>query len=61
MGLGIGTIRVIAVVLLQVALLTTPQIFVPVFWTGWVVSLAAGELWVRINRPAVVPARAVAA
>lgn len=51
-GLGIGTIRVMAVILLNTTALTTRQIFVPVFWMGWTVTLAAAELWIRATRPA---------
>ena len=50
-GLGIGTIRLIAVVVLNTTHLTTPEIIVPSFWAGWIVSLLAAELVIRAQRP----------
>lgn len=55
-GLGIGTIRVMAVGLLQLTSLTTPQVYVPVFWSGWALTLLLGEVWVRHTRPTRQPA-----
>ncbi len=49
-GLGIGTIRVFAVTVLHVTTLGARAIITPVFWAGWVISLALAELWIRRAR-----------
>lgn len=49
-GLGIGTIRMIAVVVLNTTHLTTREIIVPSFWAGWTVTLLAAEVWIRAQR-----------
>lgn len=49
-GLGIGTIRLIAVVVLTTTQVTARQIIVPAFWIGWSASLLAAELWIRAQR-----------
>lgn len=51
-GLGIGTIRVLAVIILNTTSLTTRQIIAPTFWVGWSVTLLAAELWIHATRPA---------
>ena len=51
-GLGIGTIRVFAVILLNTTSLTTKQIIAPTFWAGWTVTLLLAEVWIRATRPA---------
>lgn len=56
-GLGIGTIRVLVVLLVNVTALGTRQIIVPVFWAGFSLTLLAAELWIRATRRAA-PARA---
>ena len=56
-GLGIGTIRVIAVSL-TLAAFQTRAIYLPSFWAGWGASLIAAELWVRAQRRRELPAPA---
>jgi uncharacterized membrane protein len=51
-GLGIGTIRLIAVVLLNTTHLTTREIITPSFWVGWSVTLLAAEVMIRGQRAA---------
>lgn len=46
-GLGIGTIRVLAVAVLNLTTLGARTIITPVFWLGWTLSLALAELWIR--------------
>jgi uncharacterized membrane protein len=54
-GLGIGTIRLIAVVVLNLTHLVTRQIITPSFWAGWVVTLLGAEVWIRAQRRAAAP------
>lgn len=49
-GLGIGTIRVIAVALTVFTDIPTTVIVAPSFWVGWTGSLIAAELWIRAGR-----------
>lgn len=46
-GLGIGTIRVIAVVLSLGTSIPTRSFYVPAFWGGWLVTAIGAELWLR--------------
>lgn len=46
-GLGIATIRVMAVIALHTTPWTTRQLITPIFWIGWTVTLAIAELLVR--------------
>jgi hypothetical protein len=54
-AIGISTVRVVAAVL-DVALtpegVEPPEVFALSLWTGWTVTLAAGELWIRYTRSA---------
>ena len=49
-GLGIGTIRVFAVVLLTTTQLTAREIIAPCFWVGWSVTLLGAEVLIRAQR-----------
>jgi uncharacterized membrane protein len=51
-GLGIGTIRLIAVGVLNTTHLTTREIIGPSFWVGWTVTLLGAEALIRARRPA---------
>ena len=51
LGLGIATIRVLAVIVLNTTSLTTREIIAPTFWVGWGVTLLGAELWIRATRP----------
>jgi uncharacterized membrane protein len=54
-ALGISTVRVVGTVfdiVLTPAGLPPPELFVLSLWTGWTVTLAAGELWIRYTRGA---------
>lgn len=50
-GLGIGTIRLLAVVLMQLSPWTAHQVIAPAFWAGWLVTVGAAEWWLRRNAP----------
>ncbi len=54
-GLGVGTIRLIAVVLLNATSLDAHQIIAGSFWAGWVVTLVGAEVWIRAQRRAPAP------
>ena len=53
-AIAISSVRVVGVVL-DAALTPTgvrpPDIFVLSVWTGWVITLAVAELWIRYTRP----------
>ncbi len=49
-GLGISTIRLFAVALTVATDLPTRSIVAPTFWAGWLVSIAAAEGWIRLQR-----------
>lgn len=49
-GLGIATIRVMAVIALHTTPWTTRQVITPIFWLGWASSLLVAELWIRSPR-----------
>lgn len=51
-GLGIATIRVIALTLLYTVSWPYPVLYLAAFWLGWSVSLLAGETWINITRKA---------
>jgi uncharacterized membrane protein len=54
-AVGIGTVRVVAGILdiaLTPAGLRPTSLFALSLWTGWTISLAAGEFWVRYTRGA---------
>lgn len=46
-GLGIGTIRVIAVALSLGTTIPTRSFYVPTFWAGWLVTAIGAEIWLR--------------
>jgi uncharacterized membrane protein len=61
MGIGISTIRIIAVILLA----TVPRsiartAFALSFWIGWALMLSVAELWIRRTRPEPVAVREAA-
>ena len=52
--LAISTVRVIASILdatLTPAGFRPPEIFVISIWTGWILTLGAAEMWIRLTRP----------
>jgi uncharacterized membrane protein len=52
-AIGISAVRVVGTafdILLTPAGLPPPELFVLSLWTGWTVTLAAGELWIRYTR-----------
>lgn len=49
-GLGIATIRVLAVIALHTTAWTTRQLITPLFWIGWTCTLLAAEWFVRSQR-----------
>ncbi len=52
-ALGISTVRVVAVVFdltLTPAGVRTPEIFVLCIWTGWLLTIAMAEAWIRYTR-----------
>jgi hypothetical protein len=52
-AIGISTVRVVGTafdIVLTPAGLPPPELFVLSLWTGWTVTLAAGELWIRYTR-----------
>jgi uncharacterized membrane protein len=60
-AIAISTVRVIAVamdVALTLAGVRPPMVFVITIWTGWIVTLAIAEGWIRSGRsaPATPPA-----
>ncbi len=64
-AIGISTIRVVGGVLdifLTPAGYGQQELFVLSFWSGWLLTLGAAELWIRYTRPRslspAVPARA---
>jgi Predicted membrane protein (DUF2306) len=53
-ALGISTVRVVGAAFdfaLTPAGLRPPDLFALALWTGWGVTLGAGELWIRYTRP----------
>jgi uncharacterized membrane protein len=53
-ALGISTVRVVGAAFdfaLTPAGLRPPDLFALSLWTGWAVTLGAGELWIRYTRP----------
>jgi hypothetical protein len=53
-AIGISTVRVVAAVFdlaLTPAGLRPPDLFALSLWTGWTITLGAGELWIRYTRP----------
>ena len=61
-AVGISTVRLVGMVLdppLTLLGFTAVQVFVVSVWTGWVLTLAAAEGWIRSTRPA--PAAVAAA
>ncbi len=64
-AIGISTIRVVGGafdIVLTPAGYSSQEIFLLSFWSGWLLTLGAAELWIRYTRPrsrsAAVPARA---
>jgi len=54
-AIGISTVRVVGTafdIVLTPAGLPPPEVFALSLWTGWTVTLAAGELWIRYTRGA---------
>lgn len=49
-GLGIATIRLMALTVLNATSLTARQIITPVFWLGWALTLLLAELWIRAQQ-----------
>lgn len=58
-GLGVSTIRLMAVALTVGTDIPTRDIVTPVFWAGWVTTVVGAELWLRARaeRPGFVPAK----
>jgi hypothetical protein len=53
-AIGISTVRVVGAVFdfaLTPTGLRPPALFALSLWTGWGVTLGAGELWIRYTRP----------
>jgi len=50
-GLGVGTIRVLYMVGIMTTSLTPIQLIGVTFWSGWLLTLAIGEWWIRQTRP----------
>lgn len=50
-GAGISTIRIVSVVLLAATGARPLEVAGASFWTGFVLTFAAGEAWVRLTRP----------
>ncbi|HYO52886.1 DUF2306 domain-containing protein [Archangium sp.] len=51
-GLGIATIRILYMVGIATTSLTPTQLIGVTFWSGWLVTMAAGEWWIHQTRPA---------
>lgn len=54
-ALGISTVRVVGTVFdvaLTPAGVPPPEVFVLSLWTGWTLTLAAAEAWIRYTRAA---------
>jgi uncharacterized membrane protein len=51
-GLGVATIRIFYGVGIATTSLTPEQLIGVTFWSGWLVTMAAGEWWIRQTRPA---------
>ena len=49
-GLGIGTIRLIAVTVLSTTRIDAHELITPAFWIGWTVTLLGAEVWIRAQR-----------
>jgi uncharacterized membrane protein len=53
-AIGISTVRVVGAIFditLTPMGLRPPAVFVLSLWTGWCITLGAGELWIRYTRP----------
>jgi hypothetical protein len=53
-AIGISTVRIVGAVLDIVFTprgLRPPELFALSLWTGWAITLGAGELWIRYTRP----------
>ncbi|HZH18222.1 MAG TPA: DUF2306 domain-containing protein [Archangium sp.] len=50
-GLGIATIRILYMLGIATTSLTPTQLIGVTFWSGWLVTMAAGEWWIRQTRP----------
>ena len=50
-GLGVATIRVLYMVGVTATSLTPIQLIGVTFWSGWLLTLAVGEWWIRQTRP----------
>jgi uncharacterized membrane protein len=50
-GLGVATIRVLYMVGVMTTSLTPIQLIGVTFWSGWLLTLAVGEWWIRQTRP----------
>jgi uncharacterized membrane protein len=46
-AVGVAVIRVVAAVMAWIEPLTIRDIIGPSFWSGWLISVAAAELWIR--------------
>ncbi|WP_257453624.1 DUF2306 domain-containing protein [Archangium lipolyticum] len=51
-GLGVATIRIFYAVGIVATSLTPTQLIGVTFWSGWLVTMAAGEWWIHQTRPA---------
>jgi uncharacterized membrane protein len=51
-GLGVATIRILYMVGIATTSLTPTQLIGVTFWLGWLMTMAAGEWWLRQTRPA---------
>jgi uncharacterized membrane protein len=50
-GAGISTIRIVSLILLTTTGARPIELAAASFWTGFVLTFAAGEAWVRLTRP----------
>lgn len=54
LAIGISTVRVVGAafdIVLTPAGLRPPEVFALSLWTGWAITLAGAELWIRYSRP----------
>lgn len=59
MAIGIGTVRVVSLAVVLIVRARWETTFVISMWTGWLLSIAVAEAWIRYTRP--VPVSAFAA
>ena len=49
-GLGVSTVRLVAIPLFLLTSLSFPDVMGISFWTGWALSMIAGEAWIHTTR-----------